>query len=179
MSKSLGQGHTQCCPVPSAARGLCTCNVRSCYVHWFMRCIYKEIHYLTLTPHKTLPSTIYIMWPLHLQSLRLLGPTVKEGGDALTRKYIIWPWLLGQCYTKHCLVPSTSRDLCTCKVWSCYIQGFRIRYIYLRNWFDFWMSMEWWIFRVSCKVRDPQYSWFHEQSKNWIYCLYLHFIIHI
>ena len=26
---------------------------------------------------------------------------------------------------------------------------------------------------------DPKYSWFHEQIKNWIYCLYLHFIINI
>ena len=26
---------------------------------------------------------------------------------------------------------------------------------------------------------DPKYSWFHEQAKNWIYCLYLHFIISI
>ena len=45
-----------------------------------------------------------------------------------------------------------------------------------------------WILRVSCKVsepeglhvnftRDPKYSWFHEPSKNLIYCFYLHFII--
>ena len=26
------------------------------------------------------------------------------------------------------------------------------------------------------RARDPKYSWFHEPSKNWIYCLYLHFI---
>ena len=26
-------------------------------------------------------------------------------------------------------------------------------------------------------ARDPKYSWFHEPSKNWIYCLYIHFII--
>ena len=24
-------------------------------------------------------------------------------------------------------------------------------------------------------ARDPKYSWFHEQTKNWIYCLYLYF----
>ena len=28
-------------------------------------------------------------------------------------------------------------------------------------------------------ARDPKYSWFHEHSKNWIYHLYLHFIINI
>ena len=28
-------------------------------------------------------------------------------------------------------------------------------------------------------ARDPKYSWFHEHSNNWIYCLYLHFIIDI
>ena len=28
-------------------------------------------------------------------------------------------------------------------------------------------------------ARDPKYSWFHESSKDWIYCLYLHFIIGI
>ena len=26
-------------------------------------------------------------------------------------------------------------------------------------------------------ARDPKYSWFNEPSKNWIYCLYLQFII--
>ena len=28
-------------------------------------------------------------------------------------------------------------------------------------------------------ARDPKYSWFHEHSKNWIDCLYLHYIINI
>ena len=30
---------------------------------------------------------------------------------------------------------------------------------------------------LQSKWRDPKYSWFHEHSKNWIYYLYLHFII--
>ena len=61
---------------------------------------------------------------------------------------------------------------------------------YLRNEIDFWKDrgiMNSW---VSCNVsearrvhvnfaRDPKYSWFHEPSKNWIYCLYLHFIFNI
>ena len=46
------------------------------------RCIYKKIHHLTLTlglrSHEMLPSTLYIMWPIQLQSLKLLRLTVKE-----------------------------------------------------------------------------------------------------
>ena len=106
------------------------------------------------------------MWPMYLQSLKLLHITVKEemhlqeirylildlgtnvtwdiaqypllhvtyvpakfdslGGGAFTRKYIIWFLILG--HTKHCLVPSTPCDVCTCKAWSCYIHWFRIRH---------------------------------------------------
>ena len=33
-------------------------------------------------------------------------------------------------HTKHCLVPFTSHDICTCKVWSCYAKQFRNRCIY-------------------------------------------------
>ena len=49
------------------------------------------------------------------------------GGYAFTRKYIIgsWPW--GQSHTKHCPVPSTSCDLYTCIVCSCYVKWFRRR----------------------------------------------------
>ena len=42
--------------------------------------------------------------------------------------FYLWPW--GQGYTKCCPVPTSSCDLCTCKVWSCYIQRFRQRSIY-------------------------------------------------
>ena len=103
--------------------------------------------------HKTLPSTLYIMWPLHLQRLKLLKrrciykkyiiwplpwPSWSRShkmlpsslhaswkfevatsngwrGDAFTRKYILWPWRGGQGHM------TTSCDLCTCKVWSCYV----------------------------------------------------------
>ena len=74
-------------------------------------------HYLTLTfgprSHKMLSRTLYIMWPMHMQRLKLLHPSL--GGDAFTRKHIFGldP------------VPSTSCDLCTYKVWSCCIQCFR------------------------------------------------------
>ena len=72
--------------------------------------------------HKMLPSTIHIMWPMQLRTLKLLCPMVKE--KVFTRKYIIWPWLQGQGHMKCCLVPSTSCDLCTCKIWSCYFKKF-------------------------------------------------------
>ena len=66
------QGHTKCCPVASTSCDLCTRELWSCYVQWFRRRrIYKKIHYLTLTPrsrsHEVLPSTLYIMWPMHRQ----------------------------------------------------------------------------------------------------------------
>ena len=42
----------------------------------------QEIFHLTLTPrsrsHEMLPSTLYIMRPMHLQSLKLLRQKVKE-----------------------------------------------------------------------------------------------------
>ena len=42
--------------------------------------IYKNVHYMTLTLesrlHKTLPSSIHIMWPMHLRTSKLLCPMV-------------------------------------------------------------------------------------------------------
>ena len=43
------------------------------------------------------------------------------GEDAFTRKYIKCPWPSGQGHTKRCPVPSTSCDLSSYKVWSCYV----------------------------------------------------------
>ena len=56
-------------------------------------------------------------------------------GDAFTRKYIIWPWPWpwDQAHTKCHPVPSTSCDLCTYKVSSCYVQRFRRRYNYKKR----------------------------------------------
>ena len=115
------------------------------------------------------------MWLMHLWSLKLLCPMVKEemhlqentlydldlvvkvtqnvvqyplnhmtyapakfevatsnslGEDGFTRKYIIWPWPWCQGHTNCCPVAYTSYDLCTCKLWSCYVQWFRRRRIY-------------------------------------------------
>ena len=67
--------------LPSTSCALCTCKVWSCYGQWLRRCIYKKIHYLTLTSrsrsHEMLPST-NIMWPMHQQSLMLQCPMDKE-----------------------------------------------------------------------------------------------------
>ena len=48
------------------------------------------------------------------------------------------------------------------------------------KWLQF-LECSWNHERASCLkfARDPKYSWFHEQTKNWIYCLYLHLIINI
>ena len=60
--------------------------------------------------------TLYIMWSKHLQTCNHLGRNV------VTRKYSIWTWLCYQGHLKHCPAPSTSCDVCNCKVWSCYVQ---------------------------------------------------------
>ena len=142
-----GQCHTKCCPAPSTSCDLCTYRVWSNLVQRFRRrCIYKNIHYLTrnvaqyplhhmtysaaksefatsnilggdrftrkciiwpLTftlesmSHEKLPSTLHIMWPIQQQSVKLLR-------------------LTGQCHTKCFPVPSTSCDLFSYKVCSCY-----------------------------------------------------------
>ena len=64
-----GQGHIKCCPVPSTSCDVCTSKVWCCYIPWLRRrCIYKKIHYLTLTlgsrSHKYFPvsSTSYDLW---------------------------------------------------------------------------------------------------------------------
>ena len=78
-----GQGHTKCSPVPSTLCDLCNSEMWCCYIPWLRRrCIYKKIHYLTLTlgsrSHKMLPMTLDIMWPMRQQSLILLHPKVKH-----------------------------------------------------------------------------------------------------
>ena len=96
-----------------------------CYIPWLRRrCIYKIIHYLTLTfrsrSQGMLPSALYIMWPMHLQSLKLLRQKVKEEIHLQENSiFDRWPW--GQGHTKSCQVPSTSCDLFSDKVWSCYV----------------------------------------------------------
>ena len=45
-----------------------------------------------------------------------------------------------------------------------------VLWVQLRNGFNFWNVHG---------IMNAKYSWFHEHSKYWIYCLYLHFIINI
>ena len=128
-----GQGHTKCCPVPSTSCNLCTNKVWCCYIPLLMgRCIYKKLHYLTLTPrsrsHEILPSALYIMWPMRLQSLKLLRQQVLEEMHLQENSLIDLD--LGQGHTKCCPVPSTSCDLYSYKVWSCYVKQIKRRYIY-------------------------------------------------
>ena len=81
--RSRGSGHTKCCSIPLTSCDLCTNKVWCCNIPWLRRrCIYKKIHYLTLTlgsrSHEMLPSTLYIMWPMRLQSLKLLRQTARS-----------------------------------------------------------------------------------------------------
>ena len=78
---------TKRCPVSSTSYDLCTCKVWSCiYVQQFRRkCIYKKYLIwpwpwfdLDLKVKVTWSIVFYIMWPMYLQSLKLLRPMVKE-----------------------------------------------------------------------------------------------------
>ena len=59
-----------------------------------------------------------VMEEMHLQENTLFDP---------------YPRLQGQDNTKFCSVPSTSCDLCTCKICSCYVQRFMRRCIYKKR----------------------------------------------
>ena len=90
----------------------------------------KKVNYVTLTlgprSHKMLLSTIHIMWPMHLRTLKLLCPMVQE--EMQFQVNTLFDRDPG--HMKCCLVPSTSCDLCTGKIWSCYFQKFMRRCIY-------------------------------------------------
>ena len=78
--------------------------------------------YIIWRLHEMLPSTIYIMWRIQVQSLKLLCLTIQEEmhlqENTLSDR---WPWprYWDQGQMKYCPVPSTSCDLCSCKIWSC------------------------------------------------------------
>ena len=61
-----------------------------------------------------LPSTLYIMWPFQLQSLKLLRQKVKE--EMHLQENSIFDLDLGVKVTQGCPVPSTSCDLFSYKV---------------------------------------------------------------
>ena len=134
-----GQGHMKCCLVPSTSCDLCIGKFwiavsKSLWGDAFTR---KYIIWpLTMTSgsrsHKTSPSTLDIMWPMHRQNLKLLLPKVYEEMH-LQEKTLFDPWPWGQGHTKSHPVPSTSCDLCIYKVWGCYVQLFRRRYNYKKH----------------------------------------------
>ena len=84
---------------------------------------------LTLGLHKILPSILNVIWHMHLGSLKLLCPMIKEEIIFQENTLLeLWPWHQG--HMKYCPVSSKSWNLCTCNVWSCYVQGFGRRCIY-------------------------------------------------
>ena len=81
--------------------------------------------------HKILPSSIHIMWPKHLRALKLLCPMVQEKMHLQKNTlFDLDPKVKGQGHMNCCLVPSTSCDPCTGKIWSCYFQKFMRRCVY-------------------------------------------------
>ena len=75
---------------------------------------------------------------------KVWSPRVEE--MHLQEKTLFDLWLWGQGHMKHCPVPSTSCDLCTCKVWICYVKWFRRRCIYKKKHyltFDFRVKVTW------------------------------------
>ena len=73
--------------------------------------------WVVLDVNKLLPSTLYIMCPIQLQSLKLLRLTVQEEIRLQENTlFDLWPWPWGQGHTKRCPIPSTSYDLFSCYV---------------------------------------------------------------
>ena len=94
------QGHTKCVSSTLYINcDLCTSIVWNCYIPRLKRrCIYKKIHYLTLT---LLDLGVKVtgnvaQYPLHhvtYAPTKFEGATSKGlGRVAFTIKYIIWPW---------------------------------------------------------------------------------------
>ena len=119
MALGLGQT-TKHCPVSSISYGLCTCKVWSCFVERFRRkCICKKYLIWPWPEVKiTWSISLYIMWPMYLQSLKLLRPMVKE----MLLQEIIY-LTLTQTSSSHEIWPSC--DLCNSKIWCCYIPWLR------------------------------------------------------
>ena len=116
---------------------------QSCYVQRFRKCIYKKIHYLTLRSmsHEMFLSTLYIIWLMHLQILKLLCPTVEEHMYLQENTLFDLDPLCSQGHIKFYPVPFTLFDLCKCIVWSCYVQGFMRRCIYKKIHHELWHKM--------------------------------------
>ena len=106
-----GQGHTKCCPVPSTSCDLCTYRVWRYYVKSFRRrSIYKKIQYLTFDLDLVVKVTQNVaQYPLHHVTYPAtkfeVARSNRFGGDAFTRKYIIWPLTLTLGSRSHKIFP--------------------------------------------------------------------------
>ena len=84
------------CPVPSTSYDICTS--KTCYVQQFRRrCIYKKIHYLTFQGFGDLVVKVtgnIAQYPLHHVTNATANFEIAVsndlGGDAITRRYIIY-----------------------------------------------------------------------------------------
>ena len=131
----------KCCLVPSTSCDLCTSKIWSCYFQNIMRrCVSKKIQYLTFDLDLGVKVKQNIaQYPWHhvtyAQKKFEVATSKSLWGDALQENTLfdLWPWPWGQGHMKCHPVPSTSCDLCTYKVWSCYVQRFRRRYNYKKR----------------------------------------------
>ena len=105
-------------------------NVAQCPPHYMTYAFAKfeaatsnslGVHYLTFNlgsrSNKKLCSTLYIMWPMQFEVAMSNGLGIciyKKMHNTLIRSYKV--------------LPSSSCDLCTYKVWSYYVQQFRRRW---------------------------------------------------
>ena len=104
--------------------------------------------------------------PLHhvtYVSAKFEVATANSEWNAFTRKYIVWTWPKGQGGQGHticCPVPSTSCDLCTSKVWCCYIPWFRRRCIYKKI---HYLTLVSWSHKILPSIIDIMWP-MHQQS---------------
>ena len=124
-----GQGHMNCCLVPSTSCDLCTGKIWSCYFQKFMRrCVYKKIHFLTFDPNLDLRVKVtknVTQYPRHYvtyaQAKFEVATSKSLWGDAFTGKYIIWPLTLTLGSRSHKILPSTLYIM-----WSMHLQSLKL-----------------------------------------------------
>ena len=113
-----GQGYTKCCPVPSNHATYSATKFEVATSNRLRKSIIWPLK-VTLGSRslKMLPRTLYIMWPIQLQSLKLLQPTVYKEIHLLENTlFDLWPWPWGQDHRKCCPEPSASCELFRYKV---------------------------------------------------------------
>ena len=109
------QGHTKCCQVPWTLCDLCTSKVLYCYIPLLRRrCIYKKIHYSTLTFWVKVTRNV-AQCPLHhvtYAHIQLEVTTSKGlGREVFTRKFNIQ--YVAQYPLHHVTYPATKFEVAT------------------------------------------------------------------